>query len=457
MTDTQSKQMWTEKYRPKTLKEILGSPKNVSIIREWCDSFKGGAKPSFPALLLIGAPGIGKTSAAHAMANDYMWPIAEFNASDIRTYDSLMEEVAPLVLTKTLKAGIFRKLILLDEVDSLYDVEGKVSKTAPDAIIKILNATKHPIVMTCNEDFNVHPKIKDMCILIKWRRMSEGTIRKTLLNILKQENMSFDIEDVNKCIVKGDLRASINGLQTLGVSKLPTSQSENLKMSPFDFVREVFKCTDIEHLIRISDANDMKPDDLIFWISENVGSFYRGIELVNAYEQLSKADLYLQQARITGNYQYWRLAYRHMTVGVALCRKRKINDYYVKIRNPSWFTKMKETKYNRMTLWRKGALAHKLGKMFNMSAHTMMNSTFPLIQKLCIENPVHMLELKLVLDLNEHEIAAVLDTTVNDPRIHKYMNPKFKISDESQAIIERHQNKQKPVLSFFRFKGQGKK
>ena len=198
MTDTQSKQMWTEKYRPKTLKEILGSPKNVSIIREWCDSFKGGAKPSFPALLLIGAPGIGKTSAAHAMGNDYMWPIAEFNASDIRTYDSLMEEVAPLVLTKTLKAGIFRKLILLDEVDSLYDVEGKVSKTAPDAIIKILNATKHPIVMTCNEDFNVHPKIKDMCILIKWRRMSEGTIRKTLLNILKQENMNFDIEDVNK-------------------------------------------------------------------------------------------------------------------------------------------------------------------------------------------------------------------------------------------------------------------
>lgn len=453
MTDTS---VWTEKYRPDKLRNILGSPKNIAIIREWADSFKGGGKPSFPAILLVGPPGIGKTSAAHAMANDYLWPITEFNASDIRTYESLMEEVAPLVLTKTLKAGIFRKLILLDEVDSLYDVDGKVSNTAPNAIIKILNITKHPIVMSCNEEFAVHRKIKDMCIIVKWRRMSEGTIRKVMLNILKKENMSFDIEDVNKCIVKGDLRASINSLQTLGVSKLPTSQLGSLKMSPFDFVREVFTCTDMDHLTAISDANDMKPDDLIFWIAENVGMFYRGIELVDAYEQLSKADLYLQQARITGNYQYWRLAYRHMTIGVALCRKRKVSDFYVKIRNPSWFTKMKETKYNRTTVWMKGALAHKLGKMFNMGAHTMMSTTFPLIQKLCIENPIHMLELKLVLDLNEHEIAAVLDTTTLDPRIQKYMNPNIKISDETQTIIERHQNKQKPVLSYFRFKGDKK-
>lgn len=457
MSDTQSKRMWTEVHRPKTLKGILGSPKNISIIREWCDSFKGGAKPSFPAILLVGPPGVGKTSAGYAMAADYFWPVAEFNASDIRTYESLMEEVAPLVLTQTLKAGIFRKLILLDEVDSLYDVDGKTSKTAPNAIIKILNLTKHPVVMTCNEEFAVHPKIKDMCIIIKWRKMSEGTIRKILLEILKKENMNFDIEAVNECIVKGDLRASINSLQVLGTSKLPIGQLASMKMSPFDFVREVFTCTDIKRLEDLSDANDMPPEDLIFWISEHVTSFYRGIEVVNAFEQLSKADLYLQEARITGNYQYWRLAYRHMTVSVALCRKRKVSEFYVKLRRPSWFVKMKETKYNRSTVWAKGALASKLGKMFNMGSHTMMSTTFPLIQKLCIDNPIHMLELTVVLNLNEHEIAAILDTTTLDPRIRKYMNPDFKISDETQAIIERHQNKQKPVLSFFRFKGQKNK
>lgn len=450
--------MWTERYRPGKLKEILGSPKNISIIREWADSFQGGKKPTFPALLLIGPPGIGKTSAAISTGIDYHWPLAEFNASDIRTHDSLMEEVAPIALTKTLKSGIFRRLILLDEVDSLYDTDGKVSTTAPDAIIKILNITKHPIIMTCNEEFKVHPKIKDMCVLVKWRKMTEGTIRKVLLQILKKENMTFPIEHVNECIVKGDLRASINNLQVLSVTKLPTSQIPNEKISPFDFVREVFTCTDTYKLAKISENNEMGPDDTILWISENVTLFYRGIEIVNAYEQLSKADLYLQEARMTGNYQYWRLAFRHMTVGVALCRKRKVNDKgYIKVRNPSWFTKMKETKYQRKTIWAKGGLAQKLGKMFNMSAHSMMNSTFPLIQKLCIENPLHMLELKLLLDLNEHEIAAILDTTTLDPRIAKFMNPDLKISDETQAIIERHQNKQKPVLSFFRFKGQAKK
>jgi len=452
-----SKQLWYEKYRPTTLKEILGSSKNIATIREWADSFKGGKNPSFPAILMIGPPGIGKTSAAIATANDYFWPIAEFNASDIRTYDALMEEVAPIVLSKTLKAGIYRKLVLLDEVDSLYDAEGKVSKTAPDAIIKILKLTKHPVILTCNDDFKVHPKIKDMCILIKWRKMTEGTIRKVLLKILKKENIDFPIEDINKSIVKGDLRASINNLQVLAVSKIPTTQKTSGVLSPFDFVREVFTCTDLDNLRDISRNNEMKPDMTLLWIAENVTLFYRGIEVVNAFEQLSKADLYLQQARITNNYQYWGLAYRHMILGVALCRKRKVSENYVKIRNPSWLTKMKETKYQRATIWRKGGLAQKLGNMFSMSSHTMMSSTFPLIQKLCIDNPMHMLELKLILNLNEHEIAAILDTTTLDPRIQKFMNPDFKISPETEAIIERHQSKQKPVLSFFRFKGDPKK
>ena len=450
------KQLWVEKYRPTTLKEILGSAKNITIIREWADSFKGGGSPSFPGLLMIGPPGIGKTSAAIATGNDYFWSVAEFNASDIRTYDALMEEVAPIVLSKTLKAGIYRKLVFLDEVDSLFDNDGKMSKTAPNAIIKILKLTKHPVILSCNDDFKVHPKIKDMCILIKWRKMTESTIRKVLLKILKKEKLDFPIEDINKCIVKGDLRASINTLQVLAVSKLPTSQESSSKLSPFDFVREVFTCTDLDHLRSISRNNDMKPDMTLLWIAENVTLFYRGIEVINAFEQLSKADLYLQQARITNNYQYWALAYRHMVLGVALCRKRKVNDNYVKIRNPSWLTKMKENKYQMATIWKKGALAHKLGNMFNMNPHTMMSSTFPLLQKMCIDNPVHMLELKLVLDLNEHEIAAILDTTTLDPRIQKFMNPDFKISPETEAIIERHQNKQKPVLSFFRFKNKPK-
>jgi len=39
------------------------------------------------AVVLHGSPGVGKTSAAHALANDMGWETVELNASDQRTAD----------------------------------------------------------------------------------------------------------------------------------------------------------------------------------------------------------------------------------------------------------------------------------------------------------------------------------------------------------------------------------
>jgi len=39
------------------------------------------------AVVIYGSPGVGKTSAAHALANDMGWETVELNASDQRTGD----------------------------------------------------------------------------------------------------------------------------------------------------------------------------------------------------------------------------------------------------------------------------------------------------------------------------------------------------------------------------------
>src|SRR2546426_714335 len=61
---------WAEKYRPKTLDEIVGNPTAVAELRKWAAAWDKG-RPDKRAVILQGDPGIGKTSAALALANDY--------------------------------------------------------------------------------------------------------------------------------------------------------------------------------------------------------------------------------------------------------------------------------------------------------------------------------------------------------------------------------------------------
>lgn len=80
---------WTEKYRPRSLSEVLGSDTNVAAMTAWAREWQSGRIPEKRALVMTGPPGVGKTSAAEALARDFGWSIIEFNASENRNADSL--------------------------------------------------------------------------------------------------------------------------------------------------------------------------------------------------------------------------------------------------------------------------------------------------------------------------------------------------------------------------------
>ena len=50
--------MWSEKYRPQNISDMIGNEESRSLIIEWFTKWKKGTKP----LLLVGPPGIGKTA-----------------------------------------------------------------------------------------------------------------------------------------------------------------------------------------------------------------------------------------------------------------------------------------------------------------------------------------------------------------------------------------------------------
>ncbi|HHH79843.1 MAG TPA: AAA family ATPase, partial [Thermoplasmatales archaeon] len=71
---------WTEKYRPRTLEEVVGNREAKTLLRSWASKWNLGTPPKKRAVILAGKPGVGKTSSALALANEYNWTVIELNA-----------------------------------------------------------------------------------------------------------------------------------------------------------------------------------------------------------------------------------------------------------------------------------------------------------------------------------------------------------------------------------------
>ena len=110
-------ELWTEKYRPKKLDEIVNQ-------RAIVDRLKGFVETkSMPHCLFAGSPGTGKTTAALCLAHDlfgelFAHSFSELNASDERGINVVRERVKTFARTKALGDMPF-KILVLDEADNM--------------------------------------------------------------------------------------------------------------------------------------------------------------------------------------------------------------------------------------------------------------------------------------------------------------------------------------------------
>ena len=234
---------WTEKYRPKTLRDIIGNERALSALRSWAERWNQGKLPDKRAAILSGKPGTGKTSTAHALASDLGWTVLELNASDARNESSIKRVATAGAINETFditggfipvrKGG--RKLIILDEADNLYEKldksdseSGLGDRGGKKAIIDTIRITRQPIILIVNDFYELTKgggePLKNLCNVIQFYTVNPGQIVELLKHICIQENISADIRAL-KTIVdrsKGDVRSAVNDLQSLCVNRYTT-------------------------------------------------------------------------------------------------------------------------------------------------------------------------------------------------------------------------------------------
>jgi replication factor C large subunit len=339
---------WTEKYRPSTLSAVRGNDKARDALREWADTWDSHRE----AVVLHGSPGVGKTSAAHALAADVGWPTIELNASDQRT-KSVIERVAgEAAKSGTLTGGSAgRRLVILDEADNLH---GNVDRGGAGAITSLVKDAGQPMVLIANEFYELSNALRKACETIEFRDVGARSILPVLRDICRQEGIEYEDEALEAIAEadSGDLRGAINDLQALAerterlTAGAVVTGERDRTTGIFDFLDALIKEEDAEGALRASYAVDETPDDLIDWIDENVPKDFRGTELADAYGHLANADRWLGRVRATQNYAYWRYAADAMTAGVAAARREEKGGW-TRYGPPSYWSKLGRSRATR--------------------------------------------------------------------------------------------------------------
>ena len=176
---------WTEKYRPESLKRVLGNGKAIEELRAWAQSWERG-EPITGAAILYGPAGTGKTSAALALASEFDWDYIEMNASDARTAGMIQKIAGPASQSRTFSGK--PRLVILDEADNLH---GTADRGGAAAMLKLVRSTSQPVLLIANEYYEIEKPLRDAMKGIQFRSVRSTTIAQALREICKEEEVEL--------------------------------------------------------------------------------------------------------------------------------------------------------------------------------------------------------------------------------------------------------------------------
>ena len=394
---------YTKKYIPEKSSDIIGQDAALKELKDFVINFK---RKKNKAALLYGPSGTGKTGSVYAIANELGLEILEVNASDFRNAEQIDSRAGMAAGQQSL---FFKsKIILVDEVDGL---SGTQDRGGIQAIIKLVEKSAFPIILTAMNPWDhKFAALRRKSNMVEFQPLDANSIFRILKKICDEEKIKHE-EEVLKGLARrsaGDARAAINDLQTLTIEKneltkesLEELHERNKVDSIINALIKIFRTPDPKIALSAFENVEENLDEQLLWIDENLPREYTKAEdLANAYDKLSKADVFSRRIRRWQHYRFLVYINELITAGIALSKEKKY-EHHVQYKPTGKLLKLWWAKQKSM---KKMAIAEKIAEKTHTSKKKALQNTLPYMQVAFKKNKEFRENFIREMDLGEEEI-----------------------------------------------------
>ncbi|HIH10673.1 TPA: replication factor C large subunit [Candidatus Woesearchaeota archaeon] len=297
--------LYTITYAPRTSAQIVGQQLGLAQLKDFVLRYTEQKKK---AALIYGPIGNGKTCSVYALAQELGYDLIEMNASDIRNEAAMRSFLGSTLGQQSL--FFMPKIILVDEIDALSGVH---DRGAVSALLKALEHSSFPVILTANDAFESKLKsLQKECLMIHFPALDYAVIHTVLQRICTVEKINVEDKALSSLArqADGDLRSALIDLQICATQGRIIFQDvaglsdRRRKSSILQALAIILKSSSIATARFALDNVDMDMNEIMLWLDANVHREYLSVaDLARAYEFLARADVF--QGRIKRQ-QHWR-------------------------------------------------------------------------------------------------------------------------------------------------------